>query len=214
MGKEPEVTLLGNTIAGACLRIALDGTQDHIFKYGEGTELSMGDYLLKGEQASIIRDKAGLLKKIFVANGQLLSDNHGTHILVETSYYPKTFEAVYKDSALSLYGGNLSGLKIYAPGIDTGKITLNDLPIKAVKSGDFIIITDSDTVFNKGDVNGDKNVTISDALLAAKTNVRLTTLTSEQLISADVNGDGKVTAYDSGLIMQKALGLIKSFEKP
>jgi len=58
----------------------------------------------------------------------------------------------------------------------------------------------------KGDVNGDGQVTVVDALFVAQYTVGLRTLTSAQLAAADVNGDGQVTIVDSLFISQYTVG--------
>jgi len=59
----------------------------------------------------------------------------------------------------------------------------------------------------KGDVNGDGQVTVVDALFVAQYTVGLRTLTSQQLAAADVNGDGQVTVVDALFIAQYTVGL-------
>jgi len=59
----------------------------------------------------------------------------------------------------------------------------------------------------KGDVNGDGQVTVVDALFVAQYTVGLRTLTSAQLAAADVNGDSQVTVVDALFIAQYTVGL-------
>jgi len=59
----------------------------------------------------------------------------------------------------------------------------------------------------KGDVNGDGQVTVVDALFVAQYTVGLMTLNTQQLAAADVNGDGQVTVADALFIAQYTVGL-------
>ena len=61
-----------------------------------------------------------------------------------------------------------------------------------------------------GDLFSDGDVTIQDAVLAARIAVGLDPL-GDKLKIADVDGTGNVTAYDAALITQRATGLIRKF---
>jgi hypothetical protein len=79
----------------------------------------------------------------------------------------------------------------------------NGAPIShTIKSGTFTI---SSVI--KGDVNGDNQITIVDALFVAQYTVGLRTLNSQQLAAADVNNDGQVTIVDALFIAQYTVGL-------
>jgi len=69
------------------------------------------------------------------------------------------------------------------------------------------IITVNRTNTTKGDVNGDGQVTVVDALFVAQYTVGLRTLNSQQLAAADVNGGGQVTVVDALFIAQYTVGL-------
>lgn len=58
----------------------------------------------------------------------------------------------------------------------------------------------------KGDVNGDKKVTTSDAKAVLKAVAGQTKLTDKQKKAADINGDGKVTTADAKAILKKVAG--------
>ncbi len=58
-----------------------------------------------------------------------------------------------------------------------------------------------------GDVSGDGQVSVVDALFIAQYTVGTRTLTSTQLEAADVNGDGQVTIVDALFIAQYTVGL-------
>ena len=59
----------------------------------------------------------------------------------------------------------------------------------------------------KGDVNGDNQVTLTDAQIVLKVALGITSLTDESV--ADVNGDKQVTLIDAQLVLKAALGIIK-----
>jgi len=77
----------------------------------------------------------------------------------------------------------------------------NSIPY-TIKSGTFAISTTM-----KGDVSGDNQVTVVDALFVSQYTVGLRTLNSQQLAAADVNGDGQVTVVDALFIAQYTVGL-------
>lgn len=58
-----------------------------------------------------------------------------------------------------------------------------------------------------GDVNGDGQITVSDARTALRSAVGLDTLTPEQKTVADANGDNNITTADARLILRAAVGL-------
>ncbi len=61
--------------------------------------------------------------------------------------------------------------------------------------------------FVMGDLNGDNNISAIDVRFALKYVAGLQTFTNKQLIAADMDNDGEVTAMDARAIMQKALEL-------
>ena len=62
----------------------------------------------------------------------------------------------------------------------------------------------------QGDTNGDGKVTVADSLMIARYEVKLRTLTDEQLAVSDVNYDGKVTIADALKIARYEVKLIDS----
>ena len=58
-----------------------------------------------------------------------------------------------------------------------------------------------------GDVDGDGEIALADALLAMRCALGLMELTPEQIEAADVNGDGEVTLVDALIILRAALGI-------
>ena len=62
-----------------------------------------------------------------------------------------------------------------------------------------------------GDVDGDGEITVTDALLTLQGSVGKITLSPEAQGRADVDGDGKITVTDSLLILQRAVVKIDKF---
>ena len=58
-----------------------------------------------------------------------------------------------------------------------------------------------------GDVDGDEEVTVADALASLRAAIGLTQLEGDALAAADVDGDGAVTVSDALRILRKAAGL-------
>lgn len=62
-----------------------------------------------------------------------------------------------------------------------------------------------------GDVNGDGNVTVNDALLALQAAVGKITFTEDQVKAGDVDGSGSIAVSDALLILQRAVDKIPNF---
>jgi len=77
-----------------------------------------------------------------------------------------------------------------------------------VRSGTFKV---SSTGVLKGDVNGDGQINVVDALFVAQYTVGLRQLNSNQLAAADVNCDVQVTVVDALFIAQYTVGLRATF---
>ncbi len=74
----------------------------------------------------------------------------------------------------------------------------NDIPFIALNGEPTYIL---------GDVDGDDEVTSSDARLALRAAVKLETLTEAQTQAADADKDGEITSSDARLILRAAVGL-------
>lgn len=62
-----------------------------------------------------------------------------------------------------------------------------------------------------GDVDGDGESTVADALYVLRASVHLEDLNSEQQINADVNFDGNITSEDSLYILRRSVSLITDY---
>jgi len=70
----------------------------------------------------------------------------------------------------------------------------------------FVVSASSTTI--SGDVDGNRSVTMGDALLLAQSIVGIATLTTAQRLAADVNGDGSITMADTLLVAQIVVGIV------
>jgi hypothetical protein len=148
-GSRPAVSLLADTGQAAGLRVALDGTRDHLIRYGAGEQVSVGEYVLAGAVASVYKDGGGDLTRLFLGNGRSVSDGGGARVLIQ-SQSPITVEAVYSGTALALYGDDPDGLKVYGPAVDTGQVTVNDEEAIAVRIGDYVVVYAETTLVLRG----------------------------------------------------------------
>jgi hypothetical protein len=146
---KPNMSLLGNTDQAAGVRVELDGTQDHLIRYGAEEQVTVGEYTLVGAVASVFKNSGGDLTRLFLGNGRRVSDGGGTRALIE-SQSAITVEAVYSGAALALYGDGLHGLKIYGPDVDVDRVTVNDQEAVATKIGDYIYVFGETTLVLHG----------------------------------------------------------------
>ncbi|MBR6006384.1 MAG: dockerin type I repeat-containing protein, partial [Clostridia bacterium] len=59
-----------------------------------------------------------------------------------------------------------------------------------------------------GDIDGNGEIEVSDAILALRSAMGIIELTPEQLAAGDMNGDGTVGVDDALTILRTAMGLI------
>ena len=93
-------------------------------------------------------------------------------------------------------------------------MTVNGSRESYYQSGKFTIVTPTFYIGSAviyGDLDSDKKVTTSDALICLKAAVGITTLNSTLKKAANVNGDSKVSTADALLILKRAVGIIKKF---
>ena len=139
--QKPTVSSLGSNDQIAGVRVEMDGTQDHLVRYGDHESASIGEYATDAKVASVIKGSDGSLKRLFVGSGRLLSDNRGDRALVRAAATISALEVVYEGASLSLYGDSLEAARIYAPGVDAAQVRLNGRPAKASRSGDYLIVS-------------------------------------------------------------------------
>ncbi|MFH1926990.1 MAG: heparinase II/III family protein, partial [Chloroflexota bacterium] len=139
---KPLITSLGETDQASGVRVSLDGTQDHLFKYGSEGSVSLGEYEFNGQVASVIKDSQGNLTRLFLGKGTHLADSNGSRTLLQASNPAIVLEVTYSGTALALWGENVEGLSLYAPNVDPGEVTLNGQPVDAARDGDSIVLGD------------------------------------------------------------------------
>lgn len=139
---KPSISSIGETDDACGVRVLLEGTHDHLFRYGRGDAASIGGYSFDGRVASIIRDPEGKLRRVFLAQGSRLSDSGGSRELVRSGSRVQAFEATYRGSTLEVAGDNLGGVAIYAPETDAGRVKVNDAPVPATRVGDYVVLPD------------------------------------------------------------------------
>ena len=84
---------------------------------------------------------------------------------------------------------------------ENGNVTVSSATIISVTGGQDVAPTEP------GDVNGDKNVTLADAILALKIACGVDVSGETISLSADVNEDGKIGLAEVIYIMQRVAGL-------
>ena len=133
---KPQITSLGDTGQVIGVRVALDGVQDHLIRYGNaGNDSRLGDYTLDGMIASVARSyrwKAAARSSGAgpPPGGWRRPQGVGTGIggrLHNRSRVPRILSGPFRNTA--------SGLRIFAPGMDSKQITLNGQPVRVSQSG-------------------------------------------------------------------------------
>jgi hypothetical protein len=119
------------------VRVRLDGVQDHLINCGDEKTVVMAGYSFDGKAASIVSDAGGHLKRVFLAGGSRLADRDGLRLLFQGRQQDIVVEAVYEGTALALYGRDLDGLAVYAPGIDASRVTVNGRAATVTREGDY-----------------------------------------------------------------------------
>ena len=136
-----------------------------------------------------------------------LSENDISVVQVDASnhdivYAGTNLDGIYKSedggSTWISFNGSLANLSIT-------NLTISAIPPQMLYAG-----TDSGGVWNislspPGDVNGDGDITLADAILALKVACGFDTTGENVIVSADVNGDEKIGVADVIYIIQKIL---------
>ena len=159
---------------------------------------------------------------------------------LRATFYAKGYLASYCSEHFAVYAGTSSDLsdltEVLAETVTTGSyvqytVDLSDFANETVyiairhfntNPGEEALCVDQFEVWGKegdtpvepaiiGDVDGDGEVDVSDALLLMRCVMGLEELDDEQLAQADVDGDGEVTMTDCLLIQRYAMGIIGSF---
>jgi hypothetical protein len=158
---KPATASLGTTQDGAGVRVYSDGVQDHLFRFrSASSETVIGNYTMDADEASVARTNTGQIQKILIVNGTKLSMS-GTALV--QSYGDLTFEADYTGTALDIYGDEITGLTLFAPGIES--VRINGQTAAAQKTGDYMSISGPKvSVCGNADANADDRITNQELL--------------------------------------------------
>jgi hypothetical protein len=107
---------------------------------GSGVRVtSIGEYLIEGQVASLVKDPSGELSRLYLGQGKSLLDRQGKRELINLPNQT-TIEARFVGDSLSLLGNNIESLKIHAPNTDSQKVTLNGNKITVTKNNGTILL--------------------------------------------------------------------------
>ena len=127
----------------------------------------------------------------------------------ETEFWFGTAESENMAATVSVVGNPVDGIG-YMPS-ELNEDSLYDLISLEYEDGAFGYPDEPQpTPVLKGDVNGDGEVDIGDAVVVSRYSAGFLSLDSVQLITADVNGDGEVDIGDAVVISRYSAGFITS----
>lgn len=152
--------------------------------------MHQGGYASKYQDIGML-DMNGLIVKVTYSDGKTKNIEYK-----ETKYG----DVVTQNMLASPKGGE------YKVGENTIEVYFESAP--AVYTTYKINIVEGEQPAAKGDINSDKKVNSSDALLVLQHSVRLINLTAEQVEIADMNSDSKINSFDALMILQKSVGII------
>ena len=116
-----------------------------------------------------------------------------------------SFAAYDPSSAVSLGRANATAEGCSLSVADLAGVKLWKAYTRAANSG--VYTADEAAPLAEGDVDGDGEVTVADALAALRSAVGLKTLTRRARIAGDLDADGETTVSDALLILRRAAGL-------
>lgn len=124
----------------------------------------------------------------------------------DTPLVPTEDNILYINQATADENGIVTFDNVYPSRIQDSTVYLSGTGLTGLTKMGFV-----DLKVTPGDVDGNSELEVYDALLVLQKGTGLITMTEEQELAADVNGDGSVDQYDALLILQKAVGLIENF---
>jgi len=138
---KPTVDILDDTGEAAAVRVQMnDGggrTDDVLLTYAQPVSATaVGPYYYDGQVAVVTRGADERLEKLFVYGGTFLTDQAMDKVLVTNLDENESFEAVYSDQTVAVYGNILPEVTLYAPQAE--HLTLNGIPWCFTRSGDHI----------------------------------------------------------------------------
>lgn len=164
---------------------------------GEDTFAEVGEEFADGVIVSGIKDTDTNEKTLIVAWAG------ADAITVDTEAQLASVEFRVDDSATGIVPIEVEVMALTNDGehsVDTASLDVAD--------GEIVI--DAEQILY-GDVDGDANITETDASLIAQHAAQLVTLDTTYLVAADVDGDGNITETDASLVAQRAAQLISQF---
>lgn len=166
-----------------------------------------GHKLLANLFAQGIRD-AGARLYAFTLNGRDATINEETREVTVTLPYDTTLTALTPTVQL------MAGATISPAGATdfTAPVRYTVTAPDQTTIRDYVVtVAREEPVHARGDVNNDTRIDVVDALMALQTAAGKIELTPAQAQAANVDGTGKVTAYDALLILQYATHYITAF---
>ena len=165
------------------------------------------------------------IDSLFNTNGTLVLPPQGGcyHFDGTTPTIPQTATFVFDLDILAsgdrpwcnyqVFIGNTSG----ASPTYVNSISIIDRTGKVIESNNYTDTVNCNSIFYEhcigmmGDIDNNGIIDNADSQLAQYYAIDLVTLTDNQKLVADVNGDGYVTTYDASLIQQKIMGTVVEF---
>jgi hypothetical protein len=136
---KPITTLLSDDTLGSAVRVNYNDLADHVFNYSKVSDsIKSGEYRLKGTTATLVTDKTGKLRRIFLGNGKSFYNTNGTKLLAESDKLKSTFEIEYKSATLNFFCDSIYHIRIYAPQTNADSVFCNGKKIAASKTDDYI----------------------------------------------------------------------------
>lgn len=133
-GSKPSMELIEDTDEGVGFTVG--DTDIHLISFSSFA-IGLGGWAFNGECASIIKDGAGNIEKIFLQKGKSLALLG--QVLVQGNSI--TVEITFSGTSLALVGENLgNSVVICAPNVNPGEVTINGSPAQASKLGNYITV--------------------------------------------------------------------------
>jgi parallel beta-helix repeat protein len=180
--------ILNTSVSNNCFGISLGYSSNNVL-VGNDVSNNVGGISL----SSLSNDNLIYHNNFIDNTNQASSDNTGTNNLWDNGYpcggnYWSDYEEKYPDAS----GIGVSGIWNVAYAISGGAGAQDRYPLMQPSPS------------QKGDLNGDNEITPADAVIALTIAV-----SGGENYNADIDGDGKVTSLDGLMILQAAAGNIK-----
>lgn len=140
----PDTTLLDDNGTAAVLQVQWNEgsaqTDDILIRYANpATATQVAGYNFDGQVAVVTYGEDGQIKKMFAYGGTSLTVRHSAAVVLVGNLNPDIpFEADFAGKTVSLFGANLSGVELYAPGMEN--VTVNSEEWSFAISGDHVVL--------------------------------------------------------------------------